>query len=354
MTYKANCLYIKGTVPCRFNKESDIKCSNCDKYVPINKKILIIKLGAAGDVIRTTPIIHKINEVYPNSKIFWITNFPAILPKNKIDVIMPFDLASIITLEETPFDIVYNLDKDYEACALINRIKAKEKYGFYLENGLPTPINSLAVHKYMTGLFDDENKQNTKSYTTEIFEICNWEFNGEEYILDYDSTIEFDIKNDGKKIIGLNTGCGDRWVSRLWSEDNWANLAIKLKEKGYFPILLGGKQEDERNKSIMNKSGAEYLGFYPLSEFISLCSKCDLIVSGVTMGMHLAVGLRKKLILLNNIFNSCEFELYGRGEIVEPDRECTCFFSPKCKNPDYFCLDHLPYEKVLDAVLRNM
>jgi heptosyltransferase-2 len=354
MIYNNDCKYFKGTVPCRFHKEFAVKCDDCKYYTKINKKTLIIKLGAAGDVIRTTPILHKLDSEYPNSKIWWLTYFPAILPQNSIDVIMPFDLASILVLEETKFDIIINLDKDYEACALMNKLQAQKKIGFYLKDGLPAPINELAQDKFNTGLFDDVNKANKKSYVQEIFEICAWKFEGEEYILQYDDTIQFPLNNEGKKIIGLNTGCGDRWVSRLWSEKNWIDLAKELINKGYHPILLGGKQEDERNLSISKSSGAEYIGYFPLNEFISLCSKCDLIVSAVTMGMHLAIGLKKKLVLINNIFNPYEFELYGRGEIVEPDKECTCFFSPKCKNPEYFCMEHLPMQKVMDAVLRNI
>ena len=68
------------------------------------------------------------------------------------------------------------------------------------------------------------------------------------------------------------------------------------------------------------------------------------------MGMHITIGLNKKIVLLNNIFNRHEFELYGLGKIVEPDKECKCFFQPKCTHKDYFCLDHLPYEKVFASV----
>ena len=36
-------------------------------------KILIIKLGALGDVIRTTSILKGLKEKYPNCKIDWVT-----------------------------------------------------------------------------------------------------------------------------------------------------------------------------------------------------------------------------------------------------------------------------------------
>ncbi len=153
-----------------------------------------------------------------------------------------------------------------------------------------------------------------------------------------------------RPLIGLNTGCGGRWTSRLWSEESWANVAKALIGQGCGVLLLGGEQEDGRNKSIASKSGAKYLGYFPLRQFINLVNQVDLVVTGVTMGMHITIGLNKKIVLLNNIFNGKEFELYGLGKIVEPDKECKCFFQPKCINKDYFCLDHLPYEKVFASV----
>ncbi|GAB6283123.1 MAG: hypothetical protein STSR0008_18790 [Ignavibacterium sp.] len=59
-------------------------------------------------------------------------------------------------------------------------------------------------------------------------------------------------------------------------------------------------------------------------------NNCDLVVTAVTMGMHLAIGLKKQLILFNNVFNKNEFYLYGRGEILEPDFDC--YYLPTCEN----------------------
>jgi heptosyltransferase-2 len=58
------------------------------------------------------------------------------------------------------------------------------------------------------------------------------------------------------------------------------------------------------------------------------------------MAMHIALGLGKKLVLFNNIFNPHEFELYSRGVILAPEQECTCFFAPRCHN-DNFCMETL-------------
>ncbi|HPD34148.1 MAG TPA: hypothetical protein PKV40_07385, partial [Candidatus Kapabacteria bacterium] len=99
--------------------------------------------------------------------------------------------------------------------------------------------------------------------------------------------------------------------------------------------------ENERNLSLQKQTGALYLGYFPLQKFISLLSNIDVLITGVTMALHLGIGLKKKIVLLNNIFNPNEFELYGRGVIVQPERECKCYYQPKCINPDYFCMDYI-------------
>lgn len=347
--YKRDCKYFRGDIPCVKHKQLACKCYDCNFYTTKKDIILIIKLGAIGDVIRTTPLLHTLWNKEADSAIWWLTYTPDILP-DKIDKILPFTLESIVTLQSINFKYVINLDKDYHACGLTNQLKADKKFGFHLVDGKPAAINELAEHKFVTGIFDDANKANTKSYLEEIFEMCSYSYNKEEYILDCDSSIKWNYNSQGKKIIGLNTGCGERWTSRLWKEEYWIELINLLLKNDYYPILLGGKQEHEKNSRLADITNAQYLGYFSLKEFISLVNTVDLVVTAVTMGLHIAIGLKKNVVLMNNIFNPYEFELYNKGIIVMPEKQCKCFFSPKCKNDDYFCMDSLYPEIILNAV----
>lgn len=331
MKFNADCLHFLGHIPCKPHKEHGYHCENCKAYTPIEKKILIIKLGAMGDVIRTTPLVTRYKELYPNAKFTWITLFPDILPKGQIHEIYKLGIEASLYITNTEWDIAINLDKEKEASALLSMVSAKEKYGFILKDGATQPVNELAQHKFDTGLFDDISKANTKNYCTEIFEICGLEYRGEPYLLDNhaDKGFVWNLPTD-KKIIGLNTGCGDRWTTRLWSIEKWIELAKLIADAGYYPLLLGGAQEDERNLAIQSGSGASYLGYFPLNQFINLIDSCDLVVTQVTMGMHLTLGLGKKIVLMNNIFNPHEFDLFGKGSIVQPPKECKCFYRGSC------------------------
>ena len=345
-----DCLHFRGDLPCKPHKQHGYECVNCPAYSKIEHTVLIIKLGAIGDVIRTTPLIHKLRLEYPNAKITWLTLTPSILPSTAIDQILPFTFQSVIYLNDCQFDVLINLDKDKEACALANSIQAKKKFGYVLKDGIPYPANDLAHHKYSTGLFDSVSKANTKSYVQEIFELNGWEFNGEEYIFENhaDKGYTWNLP-EGKPLIGLNTGCGDRWTTRLWSTEKWIALIEGLIDSGYMPVLLGGEQEDNRNKELSERTGASYLGYFSLQQFINLMDQMDVVVTQVTMAMHIAVALKKKLVLMNNIFNPHEFELYGRGVLVSPEKECVCYFSGTCKNGTS-CMENLEASTVLNHV----
>ncbi|MFO7889201.1 MAG: glycosyltransferase family 9 protein [bacterium] len=350
MTEKINldCKYYNGDIPCIFHKKYGVHCSDCQYYETYNKKILIIKLGAIGDVIRTTPLLHKLKTRYPHSQIHWITHSPEVLPGYFIDRIHKYKFNTCEILKNSEFDISINLDKDREACALQNQINAKKKFGFKLLHGNCHPIDKKAVAKWLTGLFDDLNLKNPESYVQEIFKICGFDFKGEEYIIAHKDRKKFSLPKN-KTIIGLNTGCGKRWTTRLWPEDHWIKLAQLLKKKGFFVLLLGGKQENDKNKRIAGSASVEYLGHFSLLEFIDLMNQCNIIVTAVTMSLHIALALKKKIILFNNIFNPHEFELYGRGTIIEPPVDCKGCFKNTCEKP---CMELIKPEQVLEEITR--
>jgi heptosyltransferase-2 len=310
------------------------------------KRVLIIKLGAIGDVIRTTPLLHTLKELYPEAEITWITYTPEVVP-SIVDHALNFELKNILLLRSIKFDLLYNLDKDLEACALANQVSADVKKGFKLEFGRCSPIDRDSENKWITGLFDDINLANQKSYPQEIFEICGLPFKGERYILDITEE-KWNIP-ESHPLIGLNTGCGERWSTRLWPLEHWIELAKKLKESGCGVLLLGGESEDEKNRRIAQESGSTYLGHFPLKKFFTLMDQCDLIVTAVSMALHIAIALNKKLVLFNNIFNRNEFELYGLGEIIEPDVACLGCFRGECPKK---CMDLIKPSQVFETCQR--
>lgn len=345
---KIDCRHFMGDRPCKPHKESGVHCKGCGEYDPIKRRILIIKLGAVGDVIRTTPLLYVLGG--RGVHVTWLTETPEILPQNRIDRILTLDATSLAYLLATPFDAIYNLDKDRQAITLCKLVEAKEKYGFTIDQGVCVPQDDRARAKWLTGLFDDLNRKNKLSYLEEIFVICGKKFKGEDYIITLDDSPPFNLDLP-RPLVGLNTGCGARWPSRLWAYENWLVLTRMLLDKGFGVLLLGGPDEDEKNQKLAGATGATYLGHFPLQRFLHLVNEVDVLVTGVTMALHIGIGLKKRIVLFNNIFNRHEFELYGLGQILEPDVECLGCFKPIC---DDDCMNLLSPSEAFEGVLKEV
>ena len=391
---KYDCSHFEGHIPCKPNKQFDVQCDNCSHYdkdisVIINldtqksllqeiykicdftkedivtekpiipkhvTKILFIKLGAIGDVIRTTPLIEKYKNEYGDCHFSWITHSPQVVPKDEVDLIYKWNEYSVSLLANQEFDIAINLDKDQEACMLLSHVNAKDKFGFIWQDGHINIATEKAENKLITGLFDHISKKNRKNYLEEIFEICHFEFNKEEYLINLNEDLsnqweeKFKTLAGGKTIIGLNTGCGLRWKTRLWPKDYWVELIKDLEKQGYFCLLMGGPDEDETNRYYQSKTGATYLGTFSLEEFIAITNNTDIIVTPVSMMMHIALALKKQLMLFHNIFNVHEFELYGRGVIIEPTSGCDCYFGNSCSR-EKRCMNDISVQDVLSNIV---
>lgn len=351
--FNTECLHFRGSVPCKPHKAFGVHCPGCTHVAQRRGRILIIKLAATGDVIRTTPLLPALMEKFPNHEIWWLTQTVDVLPEI-VHRRLAFTFDNTMAVLETAFDIAINLDKDLPACALMAQVRATHKHGYTLLDGLPQPLNAAAVPKFMTGLFDDVNKANVLSYPEEIFAICDLPWKRQEYVVDVPTSTPLALSAKNGPIVGLNTGCGDRWKAREWPEASWVELIALLQGAGMQPVLLGGPLEHERNTRISIASGATYMGTLPYKEFFGVVNACDVVVTTVTMALHAAIGLKKRVVLLNNIFNRNEFELYGRGEIIEPPRTCECYFEQECVSSQGSCMHVLQPDAVFAAVQRQV
>ena len=390
---KYDCSYFEGHIPCKPNKKFDVQCDNCSHYdnarssvikldtkelllkeiykicnfikeestQEIGKaqtdqtKILFIKLGAIGDVIRTTPLLERYKKEYGNCHFSWITHSPQVVPKDEVDMIYKWNESSVAILANQEFDIAINLDKDKEACMLLSLINANKKFGFIWADGHLNTATDKAEHKLITGIFDHISKENTKNYLEEIFEICHFDFNGEEYLINLNQDLshiwqkKLEKLAEGKIIIGLNTGCGLRWKTRLWPKEYWIELIKDLQKQGYFCLLMGGPDEDDMNRFYEKETNATYLGTFSLEEFIAITNSTEIIVTPVSMMMHIALALKKQLMLFHNIFNVHEFELYDRGVIIEPSSGCDCYFGNSCSRKKS-CMYDISVQDVLTNI----
>ena len=103
------------------------------------------------------------------------------------------------------------------------------------------------------------------------------------------------------------------------------------------------------NERFQAATGCHYPGHFSLKEFFALMANTDIVVTQVSMNMHIAIALKKRLVLFNNIFNAHEFHLYDRGVIVQPTSGCDCYYGNTCSR-ERSCMLDIQVDRVMEHI----
>lgn len=366
MILKTDCKHFPGDKPCRPNKLENKKCDDCEYYSPIKFKILIIKLDAVGDVLRTTSILHALKSKYPNSHITWLTKQNAkdiFINNDLVDNLLTFESFDLVSRFSTEvFDLLIHPDASPVSASLASFAKAKVKKGFGMNLfGQVTPFDNNAIEWLEMGAFDEFKKKNIKSYQQIIHEIAGLNFNKSEIIINLTDD-ELAFKNQFytthnlqkyKTIIGLNTGASKRWQLKQWRFDGFKELISKLqKNKDIGILLFGGEDEVDRNNELTKlfPNVVDTGSKNSLRQFFSLMDMPDIILTGDTLALHTATALKKKVICFFGPTSSAEIEDYGRVKKISPDMDCLVCYKPECDfNPN--CMDLVSSDMIYDAMM---
>ncbi|MCD6384655.1 glycosyltransferase family 9 protein [Candidatus Sumerlaeota bacterium] len=347
-----DCRFYNGYKPCG----KSLECKGCPYYEPRGTRILLIKLGAMGDVLRTTPILTALKKKYPCSFISWLTDsasYPLLSNNKFIDRLLVFGLKDILPVVAEEFDILINLEKEHRALALAKLVNATSKCGFALtEYGTLGVFNKASEYALMLGLSDElKFRQNQKSYQEIIFEMAELEYNGEEYILELSEQGKRFAERFAKKhrteeykhLVGIHTGSGSVFRSKQWTLEGWLELIMELiQSPDVGVVLMGGEAERELNNTLMQRLGTQAERVIDagcdnsVEEFIGITNLCEVVVALDSLAMHVAIALRKKVVAIFGPTAPQEIDLYGRGIKVVAECELApcyrneCDIRPRC------------------------
>ena len=363
MILKTDCRFFKGDIPCNPHKEFGIKCDDCSYYQPVKFKILIIKLDAVGDVLRTTSILKPIKKKYPESRIDWCTrkNSVELFRYNLyVDEVISLDDDGFIRISAKEYDIVINLDTSKISSAIAAHASAKNKFGFILnKKGFVEATSVPAQHWLEMSAFDNVKKANSKSYQQMMYEILKLETPVEPPIINI-SEIEKEkllardfVKKISSKIpvLGLNVGVGTKWPSKGWPINSWKELIEKLGSDKYNLLLLGGPEEVEAIKEL-KKELADVIDTgcdNSLLEFTAIVDLCDILITADTLALHIGTALENKIIALFGPTSANEIELYGKGVKLSSPESCKCYYRKYCSEV-VSCMERITIKMVVEAI----
>jgi heptosyltransferase-2 len=257
--------------------------------------ILIIKLGALGDVIRTTPLLRVLD-----GDITWVTSTMAapLLEQN------PF-ITKLVAMDDHGFhldrnyDLVINLEDDMPAAKLASAAATGNIVGPYLNGGGVTYNTSFSEwfdmslsSRYGREKADELKMQNRKTYQEMIFSSLGMTFSGEDPVLNLPLRM-----TPAPGLIGIEERAGGVWPNKRWSR--YRELAGRLEALGY------------RTKFFKQRES--------VIDYADDINECEFVICGDTLAMHIALALGKRVVALFTCTSPQEIYGYGRlGKVVSP------------------------------------
>lgn len=262
---------------------------------------LIIKLGAMGDVVRTTPLLRILGK-----DTYWVTKKESmpLLPDNSrfIKGIIDIDKAEE-SLFKINFNLVLSLDDDFRGARLAAILNKNKIIGSFLDSEGKLKYTDSAVEWFDMGLIsnlgkekaDELKKNNTRTYQEIIFQMMGREFKDEEYILNFKKQNNYEKRR--KILVGIEGRADKRWPTKNWN--GYEQLGELLAQDGFDVEFF--RQRDT------------------IRQYINDISECELVITGDTLALHIALALRIKVVAIFTCTSPTEIHDYGRMvKIVSP------------------------------------
>jgi heptosyltransferase II len=261
-------------------------------------KIVIIKTGATGDVVRTTVLLH----LYRNDDITWVTarHNIAVLPfkQPNLSRVIAFDDVAGSGLLEQHFDRVISLDDDEKCAKLASAFNAAAIFGAYWDGKVVYTEDSsewfdMGLSSRFGKVRADEIKwENKDSYQEILFRMLGYTFKGEEYLIP-----ENILPAGDGKTIGIEARAGLRWPTKVWNR--YEDLAVMLNKAGYKTVFF-----EEREL---------------LKDYMQDIANTSLLISGDTLAMHIGLALKIPVVAIFTCTSAVEIYGYNRMEkLVSP------------------------------------
>jgi heptosyltransferase-2 len=289
--------------------------------------VLIIKLGAAGDVVRTTPLLRRLDGL-----VSWITaqNNLALLEGVEREM-RCVSWENRNRVADTTYDLVINLEDDRETSAFLKELKFKQLFGAYLngDDQLTYTLDSCGwfdlslISTYGREEADRLKLLNRRTYQELVFEGLGLGFHGEKYYLPPSRP------NGLQGDVAISSTAGPVWPMKQWAY--YDELKNELESGGLRVNVL-------QNRATLLEHLADVQGH-----------RC--LVSGDSLPMHLALGSGVRCVSIFNCTSPWEIFGYGLQEkIVSPVLKE--FFYQRGYNRS--ATTAISVEKVIDAVMAQL
>jgi heptosyltransferase-2 len=257
--------------------------------------VLITKLGATGDVVRTTPLLRALK-----GHVTWLTESKnTVLLNNLTDDLNCLAWEHREKIRNIEYDLIINLEDSFEVAGFGGALKFDRLFGAYLDRAGRLTYTEDSAPWFDLSLISSFGREeadrrkllNRRTYQDLIFGGLGFQFSGEEYSLPEPTNTE--LSGD----VALAVESGPVWPMKKWA---------------YYDQL----------KRELEKQGLK-VNFLPkrsfLLEHLADVQNHRCLVSGDTLPMHFALGLEIPCVSIFTCTSPWEIHDYGvQTKIVSP------------------------------------
>ncbi len=259
------------------------------------KKILIIQTAFPGDAILTLPMIQKLSEreqdslidvmaIPSTSEIFQSSPFVnnvLIIDKRKKDksVFSVFRIAKKIRMNN--YDMIISPHRSFRTSMIVLLSRVEETIGF--------EISSFSwVYKYK--IKHDLSLHEVQRNLSLIGEKnSGWKIQPEVKMKTVVGILPENFCSG--KIVAIAPG--SVWETKKYPKEYFEQIVLKLIDKKYSVLLIGGKEDIELCESLNNSDGEKIInlaGKLSIVESISILKKCSLLISNDSAPTHMGMA----------------------------------------------------------------
>jgi len=341
-------------------------------------RILVVRLSAVGDVIRTLPAVKVLKKYYPSSSITWIVEEPsrALLESQpEIDEVILFPRKSwaeglrsargiwrimgevwafISNLRSRRFDVVLDFHGLLKSGLLSflshspNRVgfdRRSSKEGNFLFSNVKVRLPEERMNRFqrnfalLKGLgLDVESFRPTLHIPPR----------DKEYVGSFFDQISATLK---KPLIAMHPGTSSKTIYKRWMPDRYAQLADRLiSELKATVIFTWGPEELEWVEGIRKEmKEPSILGprTKSLTQLGEVFSRCDLFIGGDTGPMHIASLMELPVVVIYGPTDPVVNEPFGDHRKVRKEVGCNPCRKRSCK--ELTCLKMVTVDDVFKA-----
>jgi hypothetical protein len=257
--------------------------------------VLIVKLGATGDVVRTTPLLSHLS-----GQITWLTAAKnTVLLRGLTNNLRCFSWEERARVLDTHYELGINLEDTLDVAQFLKTVECREVFGAYVDsdNALRYTENSkdwfdLSLISAYGKLEADKLKlKNRRTYQEMVFDGLGFRFAGEPYFLP--EAIETGLSGD----VAIAADAGPIWPMKRWA--HYEELKRRLESRGLKANVLPKRSS--------------------LLEHLSDVRNHRCLVGGDSLPMHFALGTRTRCVSLFTCTSPWEIYDYGiQKKIVSP------------------------------------